>query len=629
MSKAPQKKFSPGDSENDPRALAQALEHVSISHPKAIHAVFRDKEKKAIQVPRFTTHTLPDVSANTRIVAVVGLQQKVAAPQEDGWFLSDFFAFWNMLQGATSVQTWLHCLDLDGLVKEHGRYLHGNPFKERKVVLDKDILDMAKKSPHGPKQVGHTLLISNFQKQIRQECLAAQKSGNPNESVLILIFGHGDGDNFGIYPGSDKNLFDIKSFERATRSMKVNVTILSTACFSGGWACSPRLNTTTLAAAADNQVSKSWAYSGSSGRACGSMFTTAIIEKLTRAEGSTRSVFQPIDDEHLPPPAGSDETYAEFVESVYEGLLNNVDRRGFLHGLTFSAQDDAWEMHWSDRTGIPLANFKARWDMLPDWPADETLMKGDFKNRDPHITAEEEALFVAAREADEGVHVWRGKVDYTGKGAENVPAKGSVLGKRKTSGLNGMTPEAIREKVIQLGRMYMGSHEGNDDTGPDGALHHMLDMIVTGKNTDPQDVEEAYEKIRYRMEVQSTADDYLTTMNLPPPKGLKCCEYNTNRVSEEIGLEKYRAIRDMMTVHTFLFPRPNDKQGHYFVKGKLYLMAAFHQAGLSKKAIQQKLDELAQGINEDLERRQQLLRADENISSKRQKLRKFYPDLSQ
>ena len=27
----------------------------------------------------------------------------------------------------------------------------------------------------------------------------------------------------------------------------------------------------------------------------------------------------------------------------------------------------------------------------------------------------------------------------------------------------------------------MGSHEGNEDTGPDGALHQMLDMIITGE----------------------------------------------------------------------------------------------------------------------------------------------------
>lgn len=88
-----------------------------------------------------------------------------------------------MLQGATSVQTWLRFLDLDALVKNHNWYLHGNPFKDRKVVLDKAILDMAKESLHAPKQVGHNLLISNFQKQIKQDCLAAQNLGN--ESTLI------------------------------------------------------------------------------------------------------------------------------------------------------------------------------------------------------------------------------------------------------------------------------------------------------------------------------------------------------------------------------------------------------------------------------------------------------------
>lgn len=70
-----------------------------------MHTVFKDDQGRSIEVPRFTTHTVPDVTVNTRVVAVVGIQQEWAAPEVDGWFLSDFFAFWNVLKGMTCNQT--------------------------------------------------------------------------------------------------------------------------------------------------------------------------------------------------------------------------------------------------------------------------------------------------------------------------------------------------------------------------------------------------------------------------------------------------------------------------------------------------------------------------------------------
>jgi hypothetical protein len=39
----------------------------------------------------------PDVQKGTRIVAVCGIPDADAAPQDDGWFFSDFFLFYQML----------------------------------------------------------------------------------------------------------------------------------------------------------------------------------------------------------------------------------------------------------------------------------------------------------------------------------------------------------------------------------------------------------------------------------------------------------------------------------------------------------------------------------------------------
>lgn len=152
---------------------------------------------------------------------------------------------------------------------------------------------------------------------------------------------------------------------------------------------------------------------------------------------------------------------------------------------------------------------------------------------------------------------------------------------------------------------------------------------MTRQETDPLKLENAFQQVRYRMEQMSTADTYLESMNVPRPKGLQCFEYNTNAVNAEIPSNRHDKLMSMVSAHTCLFPRPIDRQGNNFPKGSLYLEVALHYSGLTLEVIQQKLGELAKGVNEDLHRRQELLRKDENVTSKRQKLRKFYPNLSE
>jgi len=45
----------------------------------------------------FAARCPPDVQKDTRIVAVCGIPDFKAAPQDDGWFFSDFFLLYQML----------------------------------------------------------------------------------------------------------------------------------------------------------------------------------------------------------------------------------------------------------------------------------------------------------------------------------------------------------------------------------------------------------------------------------------------------------------------------------------------------------------------------------------------------
>lgn len=126
-----------------------------------------------MQYTQFTTHTPPDITSNTRIVAVCGTFQKKAMPKVDGWFLSDFFAFYTIFRGMTQHQTWMHCLDIEDLLKVHGPYLHGSPFKTRKVVLDTEIVKKAKAPGGSLHYLQHGALKLAFQKKLVSECQAA------------------------------------------------------------------------------------------------------------------------------------------------------------------------------------------------------------------------------------------------------------------------------------------------------------------------------------------------------------------------------------------------------------------------------------------------------------------------
>jgi hypothetical protein len=52
----------------------------------------------------FVSKCPPDIQRNTRIVAVCGIPASRAAPQDDGWFYSEFFLFYQMLKSRSKYK---------------------------------------------------------------------------------------------------------------------------------------------------------------------------------------------------------------------------------------------------------------------------------------------------------------------------------------------------------------------------------------------------------------------------------------------------------------------------------------------------------------------------------------------
>ncbi|KAL8936160.1 MAG: hypothetical protein Q9216_005079, partial [Gyalolechia sp. 2 TL-2023] len=604
-------KFSETVGFNDERALSNALGKMKIGDPASHGGIFHDDTDVAKQYESFNIHTPPDTTPNTHIVAVCGVGQEDAGPGDDGWFLSDFFAFYHLLDGATAHQHWIHCLDLEKLVNKHHQYLHGNPFKTRKIVLDQGILDRATNLTRISTAGGLSLA---FEQRLRNACRAAAQAGN--ESVLVLMFGHGSKRNGGVELGT--KTFKQDQFSKAIGNTNIPVTIVSTACFSGGWSCNKEFDRSKRHY---NKTGTQFATFGR--RACGSIFATAIIKSLIKVGHTQKPLMgkEGEDDEESDDAETTDEQEAsmeELTRVVYETLLQDTDRRGFEHEFTFSAEEDAWGMSWRERSGIPLTEFKDRWDQLENHEPDPYLHPGDPMNRDPHVTKEQEADYLTLKAADQGRNFYGLN---KGAASASVGSKSkSVLGKRNTSALCGGGIQAMVNQISHLGGQYLQSYRGFEESGEDGALYNLITRIQHGEETNLEQLQKCQRSLDYRMNQMTAADDYLQKMAIPQPRGQSCHEFDTRGIVKGVGQSLYGATLGAIMTQRILFPHPVEDQGRPFGKGPDYLVAAFYFAKLDKATVDVKLDDLAKIVRQEVEYQKDLIKNLPEVRSKRQKL---------
>ncbi len=88
-------------------------------------------------------------------------------------------------------------------------------------------------------------------------------------------------------------------------------------------------------------------------------------------------------------------------------------------------------------------------------------------------------------------------------------------------------------------------------------------------------------------------------MDIHPPKGSSCYEYDVRSVCKEVDETEFSTIAQLIRDRTVLFPMPVHDQGRAFSKPREYLTAAFHHAEVSKDDVEGKLDQLTAILNED------------------------------
>lgn len=306
----------------------------------------------------FATVCLPDIGPRTRLIAVCGItdDRGQASPMEDGWLFSNFHLFhylFSHLRGPTSSQIWMTSEDPEDLVQKYGEYAHGDPKGEQRVVLDKNMLPGIKQSGN-LRVVSRKDLLECFLSTLREQSLLAK---NENQHLLVLIFGHGDLETFGAALGGYKPNLRVEDVRRAVQP-GIPVTLFMTSCYSGGWIVHPNvmetkyINATGITGAGPEAEGSSWRVNSSLGRACGSMVASAILKTSIAIEESQKIV-----------EIRQDPTYISFAHSIYDSY-KRFDHIADEQKINFSAQDDEWALHPKRRSGIPLSQFKSRWESL-------------------------------------------------------------------------------------------------------------------------------------------------------------------------------------------------------------------------------------------------------------------------
>ena len=299
---------------------------------------------------------------------------------------------------------------------------------------------------------------------------------------------------------------------------------------------------------------------GSTGLVCGSLFTSALVERLKRVGVAKRPLIDPDGDDELT--LEQEILHEEFQKTVYDYLVRNVDRRDHEDGLKLGVTGER-EMEY-----------------------------GDMRSEEKAERAKPEDLEISS----------------------------SMSCRRENSGSNGGIDRVLISRVCCLGAEYLNSYKGFDDTANDGGLHNRIRRIQSGEETRIDEIEYAYRRLDYRMTQMSTADNYLRVMDIPAPKGQLCCEYSTKKIIEEVRKDKYSMIKRLILDRKVLFPRPVESQGRPFYKGMDYLIAAFHYANTSKFDVVKKLDALIVTLDNTLEQEKDMVKRDPEVASKRRKL---------
>ena len=333
---------------------------------------------------------------------------------------------------------------------------------------------------------------------------------------------------------------------------------------------------TTMSAGGPNEDSLSWAASASLGRMCGSIWASAVLPALFK-EPTSNSTEKA--DEILPENANEQrETFSSFCRSLFEYPFKKVDRKAIEHEITFSAQDDEWGMVWTDRTGLPSADYCKRYDQLEDYPI--SFQEHPELNRNPEM-----------------LRLLDGNESFAGAGTDAKESSGtkrsSMTRKRSLQTAFGGSAEAFASAVAAIAKDYMESHPGPDSSGSNTGIHGAAKLCISGKTKESRELFWLLHCLHYRSRLMDLADIYAAKIS-PSSKSPSCAEWDPSSVYSlyakgTITITQYNKLRGRLD-RLKLFPSPKDQQGPSWIKPVDYLAVILISSGLGGEAVEQKIE---------------------------------------
>jgi len=501
--------------------FASARQQLAVNNPRS--SDIRDpalvRPSHIFEAPNRDTRSPPDVSKNSHIIAICGVNDAIegeASPAKSGWMVSDFYLWKQVLTGMGKSQTFLTCDDPRNLVKKyiqgdktrerqvrepavgvkhivreqiswsHG-YLHGDPWEDRRVVLDKDYAgrvykDLTYLTPGtAAKQEYLTLLDS-----------VCAKADRANEPVIAMIFAHGalesdlqggvnlclGEEDFEIFLTADEFAAVVNNYP------KLVLTLFMTSCYSGHWVEYPRFQLDNppalMAGSGPEEETFSYALSHSQ-RHCGGFWTAAALKELMKGGAN-----QPILPSELDEPTASSPEQREYVQlqhGMISAMRNMYDiTRYSTRGSTPVFDQNEVNERFDIRTGFPIANYMANYSKLKVVPASDPHPSEDKSARPTHMSVEEYDRRQNEREA-----AWFQRhpemlyteleVDYEGLPSGIGGVRSSLLG-------YGVTGRGLRTSAIPyLARCYYNSCAPRDwEHQDDKAFHLKLKFFVHSKD---------------------------------------------------------------------------------------------------------------------------------------------------
>ncbi|KAG9254144.1 uncharacterized protein F5Z01DRAFT_119267 [Emericellopsis atlantica] len=554
----------------------------------------------------YRTTTPPVVHEDAITIGMASPDIPALLEHEDDWFLADFYAFNLLYRGLGSRQLWLTAADPNELVRlcRHlvgkakddspeettGHLLHGNPYRDRKVVLSESLIKSGEITM--PEVVEPAAMPERWLREVK---LASKEAASRNVPLVLLIFCHGAPDTTLELNYHCPELEESDAGARATSVVTAEqllevldpdcrTTILSTACFSGSWVVDmlgrkvsgydPNgqavVNTTMLSAADYETQSLAWPESSSLGRSCGSIFASTVINTLTSSANPYLADTEKSDTpECLQPAKPSEEqieTYNSYCRSIMDSL-SAINRLPKEHNFTFSSRNDQWELSWPDLVGLePLqATFRERWEAL------ETVT---YKGPESMLDLDPRAKFPPGFDT-----------------AESISSKSRTGSRSHKALLNKFDRLAAAGDTVELAKLFL-QHSCVDkriEARTDRKVYNLICQTagVEAPTGFPMFKVDVLHAIKLRWFLAYVADCMILAYRLPAPCGVRCLtwEYRPwlSMVSENVSDwdVRKRRINRLLEDKGGLHPPVKSLQGGRFPRFQDYLVAALIEAKLS------------------------------------------------